>query len=86
MEFKIHHIGAGLVEVKASEGSTTIELGTMFHKERHDLAETLRQAAYQLDGNELVTKESAEEAIRHFEDDGNSDDIDDAFSMLVSVS
>lgn len=82
MEIKVRNRNLGYAEVKMVEGTITIELGSLNERERGELASTLRQAAYELDDIELVTKESALSAIRHLEDEGNSDDIDEAILLL----
>ncbi|HVI55453.1 MAG TPA: hypothetical protein VM621_10420 [Luteibacter sp.] len=82
MEIKIRNQNFGYADVSVVEGSTSIDIGCLSEKERGTLASQLRRAAYELDGIDTVTKESAEKAIRYFEDEGNSDDIDEAALLL----
>jgi hypothetical protein len=86
MEIKVRNRNLGYAEVQMVEGTITVDLGSLNEREKGELASTLRQAAYELDDLELVTKESALSAIRHFEDEGNSDDIDEAALLLEDAA
>ncbi|MDQ7996097.1 MAG: hypothetical protein AAGC76_09610 [Luteibacter sp.] len=83
MEIKVRNRNFNYAEVLLVEGSMTIDLGSLNEREKNELANAFRVAAYELDDIECVTKESALDAIRSFEDEGNSGDVEEAESMLV---
>lgn len=68
MEFKVRKVGGVMAEVTVSEGSATIDLGILSALEVTRLASDLRQFAHDLDQIEMVTKESALDAIEFLQD------------------
>jgi len=85
MQIKIRNQNFGYADVSVVEGSTSIEIGFLSEKERADFASQLRRAAYELDGVDTVTKESAVGAIEYYRDNGSMAEFDDAMEMLVEA-
>lgn len=85
MEIKIRNQNFGYADVRVVEGSTSIEIGCLGETERAKFANQLRRAAYELDGMDTVTKESAVWAIEYYRDNGSMAEFDDAMEMLVEA-
>lgn len=85
MEIRVRNKNFGYTEVMMIEGAVGIDLGLLNESEKAALASTLRQAAYELDNLELVTKESALGAIEYYRDNLSMAEFDDAIEMLVEA-